>query len=99
MASPYAFTIGDEVFFQPHPGAQLELVQHGVTGLVAETTEQYAQAVGWLLANPAEARRMGQAGRDKAQQLFRAQDIAAKLGGMYLDLLARKAARKGRGVA
>jgi hypothetical protein len=25
--SPYAFTIGGEVFFDPHPGAQLELVQ------------------------------------------------------------------------
>ena len=75
--------------------AQLELVEHGVTGLVADTAEQYAQAVGWLLNNPAEARRMGQAGRDKARRLFRAQDIAARLGGMYLDLLARK----GRGAA
>jgi glycosyltransferase involved in cell wall biosynthesis len=73
--------------------AQLELVDHGVTGLVAETTEQYAQAVAWLLANPAQARAMGQAGRDKAQRLFRAQDIAARLGGMYLDLLARKSRR------
>jgi hypothetical protein len=27
VPSPYAFTIGDEVFFDPHPGAQLELVQ------------------------------------------------------------------------
>jgi glycosyltransferase involved in cell wall biosynthesis len=70
--------------------AQLELVEHGVTGLVAETAEQYAQAVGWLLAHPAEAKGMGQAGRDKAVRLFRAQDIAARLGGMYLDLLARK---------
>ncbi len=75
--------------------AQLELVEHGVTGLVAETAEQYAQAVAWLFAHPAEARRMGQAGRDKAQKLFRAQDIAARLGGLYLDLLAHK----GRGAA
>ncbi|MBU1041336.1 MAG: glycosyltransferase family 4 protein [Proteobacteria bacterium] len=75
--------------------AQLELVDHGVTGLVAETAEQYAQAVGWLLSHPAEARAMGQAGRDKAQRLFRAQDVAARLGGMYLEL----AARKGRGLA
>jgi glycosyltransferase involved in cell wall biosynthesis len=75
--------------------AQLELVEHGVTGLVAETTEQYAQAVGWLLNNPDKARAVGRAGRDKARRLFRAQDIAARLGGMYLDLLARK----GRGAA
>jgi len=64
--------------------------EHGVTGLVAETTEQYAQAVGWLLNNPDKARAMGRAGRDKARRLFRAQDIAARLGGMYLELLARK---------
>ncbi len=70
--------------------AQLELVDHGVTGLVAETAEQYAQAVAWLFGHPEEARRMGQAGRDKARRLFRAQDIAVKLGGLYLDLLARK---------
>ena len=70
--------------------AQLELVEHGATGLVAETAEQYAQAVGWLFGHPEEARRMGQAGRDKARRLFRAQDIAARLGGLYLDLLAHK---------
>lgn len=75
--------------------AQLELVEHGVTGLVAESVEQYAQAVGWLLSNPAKAQAMGQAGREKAVRLFRAQNIAARLGGMYLDLLARK----GRGAA
>lgn len=70
--------------------AQLELVDHGVTGLVAETAEQYAQAVGWLFSHPTEARAMGRAGRDKAQRLFRAQDIAARLGGMYLELMTRK---------
>ena len=75
--------------------AQLELVDHGVTGLVAETAEQYAQAVGWLLSHPEQARAMGLAGRDKAQRLFRAQDIAARLGGMYLELVDRK----GRGTA
>jgi len=70
--------------------AQLELVDHGVTGLVAETAEDYAQAVRWLFEHPREARGMGLAGRAKAARLFRAQDLAAHLGGMYLDLLARK---------
>lgn len=70
--------------------AQLELVEHGVTGLVAATAEYYAQAVRWLFEHPMEARRMGQAGREKARRLYRAQDIAARLGEMYLDLLARK---------
>ena len=99
LAIAEAMACGLPVVTHPAAGdrdnAQLELVEHGVTGLVAETAEQYAQAVAWLFAHPAEARRMGQAGRDKAQRLFRAQDIAARLGGLYLDLLARK----GRGGA
>ena len=70
--------------------AQLELVDHGLTGLVAETAEQYAQAVSWLFSHPEACRTMGRAGRDKARRLYRAQGIAARLGELYLDLLARK---------
>jgi len=70
--------------------AQLELVEHGVTGLVAETVEEYAAAVQWLFEHPAEARNMGLAGREKASRLFRAQLVAARLGEIYLELLARK---------
>ncbi|OIO02660.1 MAG: glycosyl transferase [Desulfovibrionaceae bacterium CG1_02_65_16] len=70
--------------------AQLELVDDGVTGYVARTAEEYAGAVRRLFERPDEARRMGQAGREKAVRLYRAQDIAARLGDMYLDVLARK---------
>lgn len=70
--------------------AQLELVEHGVTGLVARSVEDYAGAVRWLFEHPQEAQALGRAGRDKAARLFRAQDVAARLGDMYLDLLARK---------
>jgi len=84
------------VVTHPCPGerdnAQLELVEHGVTGLVAATAEEYAVAVRRLFERPDEARRLGLAGRDKARRLFRAQDVAARLGDMYLDLLQRKGA-------
>ncbi|SNR80020.1 Glycosyltransferase involved in cell wall bisynthesis [Humidesulfovibrio mexicanus] len=70
--------------------AQVELVEHGVTGLVAETAEEYAACVRRLLENSAEARAMGLAGRDKARRLYRAQDIAGRLGDLYEELLARK---------
>jgi len=70
--------------------AQLELVEHGVTGLVAQTAEQYAGCVRRLFANPQEARAMGQAGRAKAQTLYHAHGVAARLADMYLDLLERK---------
>ncbi|NDV28344.1 glycosyltransferase family 4 protein [Desulfovibrio sp. JC010] len=70
--------------------AQLELVDHGETGLIASNADEYAQAVNFLLSNPQEARRMGEKGRTKAAELFRAQDIAAKLGCIYLELLKTK---------
>jgi glycosyltransferase involved in cell wall biosynthesis len=68
----------------------LELVEHGVTGLVAETPEAYARAVVRLLENPEEARAMGEAGRRKAAALFRVQDQAARLAEIYDALLCRK---------
>ncbi|QGY40811.1 glycosyltransferase [Pseudodesulfovibrio cashew] len=70
--------------------AQLELVDHGETGLVAATTDEYVNAVKFLLAHPEEARRMGEAGRKKAARLYRAQVIARQLETLYLEQLARK---------
>jgi len=73
--------------------AQLELVEHGVTGFVANNAEEYAHAVRWLFEHPEQARAMGQAGREKARRLFRAQNIAARLGSIYLELLELKGYR------
>jgi glycosyltransferase involved in cell wall biosynthesis len=70
--------------------AQLELVEHGVTGLVASSAEEYADAIKHLLAHPDEARRMGRAGRDKAAALFRVQLVTARLETIYQELLLRK---------
>lgn len=54
----------------PRDNAQLELVEHGVTGLVAQAADDYAEAVAWLLRHPEEARRMGRAGQAKATALY-----------------------------
>ncbi len=67
--------------------AQLELVEHGVNGLVAATAEDYAKAVYWLWQHPQEARAMGLAGQEKARKSYRAQHIAKTLGEIYLELL------------
>lgn len=75
----------------PRDNAQLELVEHGRTGLVAATAEDYAAAVAWLLENPDQARRLGRAGQAKARDLYRVQAVARKLETLYLDLLARPA--------
>ncbi|UZP68931.1 glycosyltransferase family 4 protein [Desulfovibrio mangrovi] len=69
--------------------AQLELVEHGITGLVARSAEEYAEAVLHLLRHPDEARRMGMAGREKAQRLFRVQTVVRKLEQIYRELLER----------
>lgn len=70
--------------------AQLELVEHNVTGLVATSNEEYADAVKFLIRNPGEARRMGQAGQQKATDLYRAQTVTKQLETIYQELLASK---------
>lgn len=72
--------------------AQLELVEHNRTGLIVQNAEEYARAVLWLLNNPAEARRLGQAGQAKAAQLFCARVIASQLEQIYETLLSTAAA-------
>lgn len=71
----------------PKDNAQIELVDHNVTGLVANSAEEYAAAVKFLIAHPEEARRMGRAGREKAARLYRAQAVAKQLETIYNDLL------------
>ncbi|NDV17895.1 glycosyltransferase [Pseudodesulfovibrio sp. JC047] len=70
--------------------AQLELVEHMKTGLVARNAEEYANAVIFLLAHPETARRMGVAGQEKATRLYRAQTVTRQLETIYQDLLLRK---------
>lgn len=70
--------------------AQLELVDHGLTGLVASSAEEYASAVAFLLTHPDEARAMGRCGREKARRLFRVQAVVSRLESIYLDLLTAK---------
>lgn len=70
--------------------AQLELVDHGVTGYVVNTADEYAHAVAQLLNNPDEARRMGAAAREKAVREFRVQTLVKKLEDIYINLLNRQ---------
>jgi glycosyltransferase involved in cell wall biosynthesis len=67
--------------------AQLELVEHGVTGLVAENAEEYASAVAWLFAHPEEARRMGRMGQSKAGRLYAVDVVVRQLEAVYDALL------------
>ncbi len=90
LAIAEAMAAGLPVVTHPCPGlrdnAQLELVEHGVTGLVADTVEDYAGAVLHLLRHPETARRMGEAGRRKAAALFDAAAQARALEALYDEL-------------
>lgn len=70
----------------PKDNAQLELVEHGVTGLVAHNAAEYAAAIAWLLHHPHEARRMGLAGQQKAQRLYEVDVVVAQWQELYARL-------------
>ncbi|MBN2141458.1 MAG: glycosyltransferase family 4 protein [Desulfovibrionaceae bacterium] len=94
-----AMAAGLPVVTHPCPGlrdnAQMELVEHGRTGLVAQGAEDYARAVGWLLQNPDKAAAMGARAREKAQRLFNVKKIVKELEDLYLKLLDLKSGGQG----
>jgi glycosyltransferase involved in cell wall biosynthesis len=97
LAIAEAMAAGLPVVTHPCPGlkdnAQLELVEHGKTGLVAESAEEYADAAAWLMTHPDEAKAMGRAGRDKATRLYRVQTLARELEAIYEEVLAERMGR------
>jgi glycosyltransferase involved in cell wall biosynthesis len=72
-------------------GVQADLVRHGETGFLATTPGEWAEAVRALAADPALRRRMGAAGRRRAEAEFSVAAGAAK----WLELLGRLAAARG----
>jgi glycosyltransferase involved in cell wall biosynthesis len=51
-------------------GVQAHLVRHGKTGFLAETPEEWAEAIGRLAHDPELRRLMGRAGRLRVEQDF-----------------------------
>ena len=70
--------------------AQIELVDHGITGWIANTPESYAEAVAELLLNPALAKKMGEAGRHKVESTYAATKVVRMLEKTYVDVLREK---------
>jgi glycosyltransferase involved in cell wall biosynthesis len=65
--------------FEGRDNAQVELVDHGVTGFVADTVEDYARAVITLLQDPDLCRRMGEAGHEKVARNYEAKQLTRGL--------------------
>jgi len=72
-----------------------DAIMHGETGLLVDGTrpEEVASAIERLLADPAERRAMGEAGRRRAASLFAPEHHAAAMEAIYLEALARRARR------
>ncbi len=51
-------------------GVHVEMIRHGETGFLAETTEQWVDAIGRLARDPALRRRMGAAGRRLLEEKY-----------------------------
>ncbi len=64
-----------------------EMVAHGETGLLVEPTDEpaLAAAIAELAADPSARRRMGAAGRLRAEQLFTFPETAGVLGQMFIE--------------
>ena len=70
-------------------GVNRQIVEHGVNGFLAETPEQWEQALQTLLADAGLRQRMGQAGRQKVEQQY-----CIQVTGPTLSHLLIEAARK-----
>ncbi|MBI2524917.1 MAG: glycosyltransferase family 4 protein [Candidatus Rokubacteria bacterium] len=74
-------------------GALPEAIVHGSTGLLVddERPESVAAALRAVVAEPARARAMGEAGRRRAEESFSPARHAADVEAIYLGLLSRRA--------
>jgi glycosyltransferase involved in cell wall biosynthesis len=76
--------------------AQIELVDHGRTGLVAHDAKGCANAVARLLADPALSERMGRAAQKKVREQYAAEEVVRSLENLYATLLERKSPEVGK---
>jgi glycosyltransferase involved in cell wall biosynthesis len=73
-------------------GVQAEIVQHGRTGFLVETPQQWIEAIGCLVNDPQLRRQMGQAGRRKVQAEFSVASGASRWATLLNDLSKRREA-------
>ena len=66
-------------------GVNRQIVEHGVNGFLAETPEQWQEALQTLAADAGLRQRMGQAGRHKVEQRFCLQVTGPRLAGLLKD--------------
>ena len=70
-------------------GVNRQIVEHGVTGFLAETPEQWEQALKTLLADADLRQSMGQAGRQKVEREYCLQVTGPKMAALLLDAVTK----------
>jgi hypothetical protein len=75
-------------------GVNRQIVEHGVNGFLAETPEQWEQALQTLLADAGLRQRMGQAGRLKVEQHYCIQATGPRLAALLTDSAKANQGRK-----
>jgi hypothetical protein len=71
-------------------GIQCELVEHGRTGFLAETPDEWAQAAVTLAENPWLRRQMGQKARARVRHSFAAESWGPRLAGILDEIGMRR---------
>jgi glycosyltransferase involved in cell wall biosynthesis len=70
-------------------GVNREIVQHGVNGFLAETPEQWQNAISALIADPALRARMGAAGRRRVEQTYSLQVTGPLMAALLASVAGR----------
>ena len=70
--------------------AQIELVDNGLTGFVANSPRTYADSIAFLIENKKERITLGLAGLEKIKKVCDPRKIAITLGNIYLRILLNK---------
>ena len=68
-------------------GVNADIVEHGVNGFLADTEEEWAQAISTLLNDRELRRRMGAAGRKKVEAEYSLQVWGPKVAAMIRDVV------------
>lgn len=75
---------------------QIELVDHGRTGLVAHDANGFASAIAHLLSDASLAERLGRAAQEKVREHYAAERVIRSLENLYAELLEGKCPDAGK---
>lgn len=71
-------------------GMNRDIVEHGVNGFLAETPEEWTSALSRLAADPDLRRRMGAAGRRRAEELYSLDRMSRRLADLFFATAGRR---------